>query len=387
MPTFTRRSFLAAGSLATLGWPSLTASVQADEPQLVVRQADPLNSEPPLPALVQQWITPNERFFIRSHAPTPKLDAKTHHVRVDGLVQRELKFTAEQLRQQFPWVEKAVTVTCAGNRRYEHSRTKPVGGVPWQEGAIGTAVWGGIPLAALLRHVGLQVGAKHVWFEGVDRIEHNADVIGFGGSVSLEKALSRDGGLPGAIVALEMNGQPLPLDHGYPVRMVIPGYIGARSVKWLGRIHVSDRPSPNHYMQTAYKVVTEDRPQAWAAAAPIETWPLNSILCNIAPGQKVRPGKVLLEGYALAPGYAARQIQAVEVSADGGQSWTRAKLSQRMQPFCWRLWRVELPIAAGTGELIVRARDNFGAVQPASVPWNLKGYLYNAWQRLPIETP
>src|SRR5262249_8853891 len=154
-----------------------------------------------------------------------------------------------------------VTLTCAGNRRSEFQGPK-IAGVPWGPGAIGNAAWSGISLAALLRRAGIREGAKHVWFEGADEIVDKSDTYPFGGSIPLDKALAGDDRAPAALLATKMNDKPLTAEHGFPLRGVVPGFIGARSVKWLKTIVVSDRPSPNHYLAAAYKVIKEETPAA-----------------------------------------------------------------------------------------------------------------------------
>lgn len=352
--------------------------------KLIVHEKSPHNAEPALADLLGGWITPVEHFYVRSHAPIPEVDLKLFRVVVDGLVERPLELSVAEL-SDLPQVESTATLTCAGNRRSEHNAFRKVKGVQWRAGAIGNAEWRGVPLSAILKKAGVKSEAKHVWFESVDKIEKDGGTIPFGASIPLEKARS-DGG-PDApsppIVALEMNGEPLAPDHGFPVRMVVPGYIGARSVKWLGRITVSDRPSPNHYVQTAYKVVTEDAPLAWAEAGPIYAFPLNAVVCDPASGAKLTPGKVTVRGYALPPG-GRRTIAKVELSTDGGRTWQPAKITTKNQPDCWTLWRSEIPVAANTNQLIVRATDSAGFVQPPLTPWNLKGYLFNAQHRVTV---
>lgn len=358
---------------------------QEDEEKLIVRTSDPLNAEPPLPALVENWITPNDRFFVRSHAPAPELDIKSFKIEVKGMVRNAGAFTVGELSETFDAVEQNATLTCAGNRRSEHSKTRRVSGVSWGAGAIGNAKWGGIRLADVLRKAGVLEGAKHVWFESVDEIAKNGSTFPFGGSIPLEKAMAGSDDNPGAMIAFHMNGEPLPLDHGYPARMVVPGFIGARSVKWLGKIVVSDEPSPNHYIQKAYKVVKEDEADLWKAAEPIYQYVLNSVICTPAPKAELQPGNIQVSGYALPPGTFDARIMKVELSLDEGKTWRETKLDDNSEPFCWRLWQAEVPVTAETEALVVRAIDSLGRTQPIRIPWNAKGYLYNAWHRVPLD--
>lgn len=382
---FLQGSSAAIAAAATLrlpgpGW----AAGEAVEKRLYVHSEVPMNAEPALGDLVKSWMTPLEHFYVRSHAPVPEVDETEFRLSVEGLVHQPLTLSMDQLRTKYPKQSVIATMTCAGNRRSEHSLVKEVKGVAWRAGAIGNARWTGTPLSAVLKQAVIKEGAKHVWFEGVDRVDHNNQVIPFGASIPLEKALTDTEAMPGTLLTYEMNDRPLPPNHGFPLRTVVPGYIGARSVKWLGRIVVSDRPSPNHYVATAYKLVTEGTDAEWAAATPLYEYPLNSVLCVPAAGAELKAGKVKVQGYTLAPGFAGRTVARVELSSDGGRTWTRARFREKPQPFCWRLWETEIRLPQGQHELIVRATDSAGTTQPQRVDWNLKGYMFNAWHRTPV---
>jgi len=359
----------------------------ADGPleQLKVHTKVPANAEPALAALAKEWITPVELFYVRSHAPVPEVDTEAYRLAVTGMVRQPLELSLAELSASKRQQTVTATMTCAGNRRSEHSRVKQVKGVPWEAGAIGNAQWTGVPLAAVLKRAGVAEGAKHVWFEGLDRIEKGGETISFGGSIPLAKAMSHQAEMPGALITTKMNGEPLTPDHGSPVRMVVPGYIGARSVKWLGKIVVSDRPSPNHYVSGAYKLVTEDEPQQWERAEPIYQYPLNSAICIPAAGATVKAGRITVRGYALPSGKPDAVLRKVEASADGGRNWKQAKLIGKRQAFCWQLWEGQLPASGMQATLLVRATDTTGASQPQRVDWNLKGYLMNAWYRTEVQ--
>ncbi|MEM6655882.1 MAG: molybdopterin-dependent oxidoreductase, partial [Planctomycetota bacterium] len=255
--------------------------------------------------------------------------------------------------------------------------------------AIGNATWTGVPLAVVLRRAGIADGAEHVWFDGLDRVERPGGVIPFGASIPLDKAMAEHrstagGAAPGALVVHAMNGRPLEPDHGFPVRTVVPGYIGARSVKWLGRITVSDRPHTNHYVATAYKLVQEDTAAAWAAAEPLDTFVLNSVTCVPAARGDVAAGVLTVRGYALAEGLPGRTVRRVELSIDEGRSWFAARFDRAARPFCWRLWSADVRATPAMQSIVVRAIDSAGATQPQTVAWNLKGYQFNAWHRTPV---
>jgi sulfite oxidase len=262
------------------------------------------------------------------------------------------------------------------------SAERPVSGVPWDAGAIGNARFQGPRLADVLQAAELQADAKHVWFEGLDPItEKDGSVAPFGGSIPLEKAMARGGE---SLVALAMNGAALAPEHGFPVRTVVPGYIGARSVKWLTKIVVSDRPSPNHYVAEAYKIVQSDSKEEAARAEPIYAYPINAAICTPAAGTILKAGRITVQGYALASGEPGCLVHKVEVSADGGRSWQTARLEGEGRPFVWQLWSLVLDLPVGKHTLAVRATDSKGHSMPERAEWNFKGYLYNGWHRVEV---
>lgn len=354
---------------------------------------EPRNGEPELSKLVQSWLTPTELFYVRSHAPNPVIDPASYRLKVEGLVRQPQELALDELNQ-LPQTSTTATLTCAGNRRAEYNGTvndgpeyenvPKVGGVLWEGGTIGNATWAGTLLANVLRRAGVTEGAKHVWYEGLDQIDKDGDVIAFGGSIPIGKAmLTGTAGAP--LLAHTMNGAPLTPDHGYPLRTVVPGYIGARSVKWLGKIVVSDRPSPNHYIQTAYKLVRKTEPLDWAEAGPLYRFPINAAICTPQPNTRVASGELELTGYALPAGKPGSQINQLLLSADNGKTWTAGELQGKRQDFCWQLWRGKVKVNANTKEILLRAADTSGDFMPARVPWNAKGYFRNSWYRLPIQ--
>jgi len=352
--------------------------------RLIVRSARPLNAEPALENLVESWTTPVESFYVRNHGTIPQIDAAAFRFSIEGLVDRPLQFSIDDLVKTFPIVETQATLTCAGNRRNEFTGPK-IGGVQWAGGAIGNAGWSGVRLAALLRQAGLQTGAKHIWFEGADEITDKGQMYAFGGSIPLEKALSGNERTSGPLLATRMNGKSLPQEHGYPLRCVVPGYIGARSVKWLRKIVVSDRPSPNHYLAQAYKLIADETPAALEAAAPLYEFAINSLICEPTPETPVKPGQLQVRGYALPFGADGRAVRQIELSTDAGQTWTDAKIVSPVKDFCWILWSAEVNITAQTERLIVRATDSAGQTQPREMVWNAKGYQYNAWHQVRLK--
>ncbi len=382
-----RQMLLASGGfLAAVTVPSgnvlaqRTAAESAKE--LVFRTTDPRNGEPQLEHLVQSWLTPTKHFYVRSHAPNPQINAADYRLQIEGMVRKPTSVSLADL-SQLPRQSVTATLTCAGNRRSEFNAEGKVGGVQWEAGAIGNATWDGVALADLLKQAELLESAKHVWFEGLDEIPRGHGTIPFGASIPLEKAMSREP-IPGALLVDQMNGAPLTADHGFPLRTVVPGYIGARSVKWLGKIIVSDRPSPNHYQATAYKIVAKPEPLDWSEAGPIYRYPINAAICTPAAGAKVRAGNVDVAGYVLPTGRAAARASSVHVSSDRGATWQPAELVGKSEPFCWQLWRATVAVTESADQLWVKAADQTGGFMPQRVAWNAKGYLQNSWYRSTI---
>ncbi len=380
-----RRTLLVTGTSLSVFHPYLNKlAVLASplNPQLKYHSYDPVNGEPSPAALIRSYITPIERFFVRSHAPNPKIDTTTYRLRVEGMVERPLSYSLPEL-QKFNEAEVVATLTCAGNRRSEFNKEKEIKGVPWGPAAIGNAIWRGIRLRDVLSLAGVQPGARHVWLEGLDTVQHDTRTFSFGGSIPIEKAMdSRSDGA--ALLGTQMNNKPLTPDHGFPLRAVIPGYIGARSVKWLGKIVVSDRPSPNHYLAAAYKLVNTPDSLSWSEAGPLYRYPINAAICVPEKNSILPAGKTLFRGYALPSGRVGCKIKSVLLSIDSGRTWQQANLGKSNNPFCWQLWDAQLNLVPETKSIIVRAEDTSGAWMPPRVAWNYKGYFQNAWYRLPV---
>jgi sulfite oxidase len=383
----TRRRFLGtaglAGAALVAGQAGCTVAGPAPDEtgELIVRQESPLNAEPKLERLVESWITPTKYFYVRSHGTRPAVDPGSFTLRIEGMVERPLSLSLEDL-ERFTTISVPATLQCAGNRRLEHSKVKPVAGVQWDAGAIGTAEWSGIRLAEVLQKAGLKTGAKHLWFEGLDTVALKDRQTAFGGGVPLDKGLR-----PETILALEMNGRALSREHGFPVRTIVPGYIGARSVKWLHRIVVSDRPSDNNFVARDYKMFPPEatpetvKPDSYE---PIYEMTLGSAICSPGPGARVKSGKVAVRGYAVSPGAPGASVARVDVSPDAGRSWVEARFRGNRSDFGWRLWEAELMLPSGESTLCVRATDSTGRTQPEKAAWNFKGYLNDSWHQVKV---
>jgi sulfite oxidase len=289
----------------------------------------------------------------------------------------------EDLLSGFPTTRLTATLQCAGNRRAEMTTVAPIPGeLPWDNGAISTAEWRGVRLHDVLNAAGVTAEAQHVDFTGLDQVSRQGHSFGFGGSIPLEKALSEE-----ALLAFEMNGKPLTALHGFPLRALISGYIGARSVKWLSSIHVQATPSQNYFYARAYQLFP---PQAkaetvdWDSGIKLGDYPVNAVICNPQEGERISGRSVRVLGYACAGG--GRSIARVDLSIDGGQTWVSAELKDSQSPWAWRLWQADLKLAAGQNEIVARARDSAANTQPEEVrqTWNFKGYLNNAWHRVQV---
>jgi hydroxyacylglutathione hydrolase len=359
--------------------PRAAPATTGKDPRLVIWSEEPLNAETPLDLLCDSTLTPNELFFVRNHGPIPEADPAAYRLTVRGLVGEPLTLSLENLRQRFEHVTLDAVVSCAGNRRSELAAIAPIPGqAPWGAGATGNARWGGIRLRDVLQAAGLETGAAHVAFTGMDRCTEEGEVTPFGASIPLTKALA-----PEVLLADEMNGKPLPPAHGYPLRVIVPGYIGARSVKWLATITVQNQPSTNYFQARTYRlypsrVRSETTPEQGFSLG--ET-PANSAICRPGQGAVINGPHVLVRGYALTGG--TREIERVETSLDQGASFTTARILDEHHAGAWRLWETELTLDPGVHELVVRAWDSAASTQPESPEgiWNLKGYLNNSWHR------
>jgi hydroxyacylglutathione hydrolase len=353
----------------------------AKHPSLVVWTEEPLNLETPLDLLCESPTTPTDLFYVRNHGPVPQVDPASYRLEVNGMVESPLRLSLEDLQRRFEPVELSATLTCAGNRRSELAAVDPIPGqVPWGPGATGNAVWGGVRLRDVLEAAGVDPQAAHVAFSGLDQCAEEGELLEFGGSVPLEKALGGD-----VLLVDEMNGEPLPPAHGFPLRVVVPGYVGARSVKWLSAITVQREPSANYFQARTYRLYparVRNETATGEHGFALGELPVTCAVCSPADGEVLSQGSVVARGYALTGG--TRRIEQVEVSLDGGTTFRAAELLDDDGPASWRLWRAELEVGPGPCELVVRAWDSAAATQPKDPAdvWNLKGYMNNAWHRV-----
>src|SRR5688500_7257721 len=347
---------------------------------VIVHEWEPFNAETDLAALAEAPVTDTDAFYVRGHGAVPELDPAAWRLRVHGLVERELDLSLTTLREAFRERTETVTLQCAGNRRAGLMAVRDVPGeAPWGPGATGTATWSGVALADVLALAGPLREAAHVGFDGADVATGVEPAQRFGGSIPLDKACR-----PEVLLAWAMNGQPLPAVHGAPLRVVVPGYIGARSVKWLERIEVRSRPWQGYFQHVAYRLLPEDGTPGPGAGMPLGLGALNADVLSPADGDTVAAGPVEVRGYAFAGG--ERHVARVDVSLDGGASWSQAELLDDLGPWAWRHWRITVDLAQGEHEIVVRAWDSSAATQPEdeAALWNPKGYVNNARPRIRV---
>jgi sulfite oxidase len=347
---------------------------------LVVHEEEPFNAETGLAALVEGPLTATDAFYVRAHGTVPEIDPAAWRLHVHGAVERELDLSLATLREALRERDVTATLQCAGNRRAGLIAIRDIPGeAPWGPGATGTATWTGVALADVLALAGPLREAAHVGFEGADFSEEATPTQRFGGSIPLDKA-SR----PEVLLAWAMNGEPLPLVHGAPLRVVVPGYIGARSVKWLERIEVRSTPWQGYFQHVVYRLLPEDGTQGPGAGMPLGLVALNSDVLSPADGETVAAGPVKVRGYAFAGG--ERHVARVDVSLDGDASWSQAELLEDLGRWAWRHWQITVDLSPGDHEILVRAWDSSAATQPEdeTALWNPKGYVNNARPRVRV---
>jgi DMSO/TMAO reductase YedYZ molybdopterin-dependent catalytic subunit len=344
--------------------------ISVEELQLAAR-----NHALPL-EILREPITPVGLHYLLIHFDIPAVDVGSYRLAIDGLVERPRSLSLADLQAR-PAVSFPVTLECAGNgRALLEPRWQSQ---PWLTEAVGTAEWTGTPLRPLLEEAGVAASATEVVFTGLDRgvqgdIEHD-----YARSLSLEDALRDE-----VIVAYAMNGAPLPPQHGYPARLIVPGWYGMTHVKWLRSITVVDSPFLGWQQDYGYKLRQSEED---ADAVPVTRMLPRSLLAP--PGVPVFFGRqrVLSAGPCELVGRAWSgwsPIERVEVSTDGGGSWMDAELDAEAPEFAWRGWRFSWDAPAGEHVLMCRATDGAGNVQPLEAEWNLEGYCNNGVQRVSV---
>jgi DMSO/TMAO reductase YedYZ molybdopterin-dependent catalytic subunit len=324
----------------------------------------PLNAETPIESL-RTWTTDNALFFKRNQGQIMQRPIKLSawKLNIDGLVKHNLTLGFEEIRRM-PKAEVANTLECSGNSR--SLLAEKASGNPWTVGGVGNAIWGGVWLRDLLAKAELEKDARHVSFEGFDKPLGKAG-IKFIRSIPLEKAMES------TLLAYEMNGQPLPLKHGYPMRALALGWTGANCVKWLHKITVLDQPHEGFFMDRVYRVFQKgEDPKTGKVVKEID---IKSIIVEPENAETLPAGIVPIRGAAYA-GEAG--IQTVDVSVDDGKTWQPARLIGPDETYAWRHWEY-LWEARQTGEfrIMTRATDTMGRQQPETANWNVLGYGNN----------
>jgi DMSO/TMAO reductase YedYZ molybdopterin-dependent catalytic subunit len=363
--------------------PALDDGVAAIDPEeaceraidagLVVHRAHPLNCETSIPALIGGVVMPNAHFYVRNHFQIPSLDASTWRLGVGGLVERPLSLSLRDLTRMRSETL-VVTLECAGNGR--SLLEPPVAGEKWDVGAVSTAEWTGVPLAEVLDRAGVRASAREVLFRGADggTVEGRAGPIRFERSLGLDVARGSE-----ALLAYAMNGERLPTQHGYPLRLVVPGWYAVTSVKWLTEIELIDGPFDGYYQADKYQFEWERGGEL--IREPVSLQRVRSLITEPAADEEVRSGDLVVRGVAWS---GAAPIARVEVSIGDGP-WQEARLVGERKRHSWQWWeliaRVDRP---GTIALRARATDLAGRTQPAEQEWNRLGYGNNAIRELPV---
>jgi sulfane dehydrogenase subunit SoxC len=346
------------------------SGISLEELQLAAR-----NHGLPLETL-RDPITPLGLHHLLIHFDIPQVDAGTWRLRIGGLVERPLELTLDDLHAR-PARTRAVTLECAGNGRALLSPR--AASQPWLSEAVGTAEWTGTPLAPLLEEAGLLADALEVVFSGLDRGVQGGVEHAYERSLPVADALRDD-----VLLAYAVNGQPLPPQHGFPLRLIVPGWYGMAHVKWLGAITALTEPFDGYQQAVAYRLYDAD-----GEAGPAVTRMMPRSL-TIPPGipdffsrdRVLDAGPCLLEGRAWS-GWGA--IARVELSTDGGETWDDARLGRQIGERAWRGWSHEWDASTpGSYAISSRATDAAGNVQPLEPAWNLKGYANNAVEHIPV---
>ncbi|HEX5226344.1 MAG TPA: sulfite oxidase [Bryobacteraceae bacterium] len=366
----TRRMLFATAAAAMLPrW--MKAADQADLARMLVRSPKPEDLEMPLDGFTE-WITPIDRFFVRCHTYTPKVNLSDWSLKIAGKVDHPLTLTLDELKK-FPRVELVGVLECAGNGRSFYQPR--VAGTQWDFGSVGNGRWTGVRLRDVLRKAGIQSSGKEILCDGADT--PLGKMQDFQRTITVEKAMH-----PDTLVAYEMNGQPLPVEHGFPLRVIAPGWAGDSWVKWLQHIEVLDHEFDGFWMKSAYRHPAQPVAPGTAVdpAAMIPVTDLNVKSVIAAPNGWAKPGAVRIRGTAWSN---SSPVSKVEVSLDGGKTWKTAKLGGRATQYGWRLWQVDWKAAEGKYTLIARATNAAGQSQPLMEQWNPNGYLWNTAQ--PVE--
>jgi len=349
------------------------ASRRAREAGLVFQREDPLNCETPLGALIGGSVMPTRRFYVRNHFQIPRLDPSSWRLEVGGLVERPSSLSLLDLHNMRS-LTLTVTMECAGNGRA--LLDPPTDGEQWGLGAVSVAEWTGVPLVDVLERAGVKAAAEEVLFRGADggTVAARSGVTRFERSLSVEAA--RD---PDVLLAYAMNGEPLPVEHGYPLRLVVPGWYGVAAVKWLTEIEAIGSPFTGFFQVDRY--IYEWERDRRVVREPVTLQRVRSLITEPSPDGEVEPGVLAVRGVAWS---GAGLIARVEVSVGDG-NWEAARLVGDQQGYGWHRWElITRTRKAGGTTLRARATDLAGNTQPERPEWNRLGYGSNAIHEVSI---
>ena len=343
----------------------------------IVLSEEPLVLETPVEKL-DGFITPTQSFYVRSHFPVPKIDKNKWRLRVEGEVEKPFEINFDDL-SKLEAKKIAVMLECAGNNR---SFLEPkVKGVQWGLGGVGNAEWTGVPLSILLDRAGVKASAREIILEGADRGKPGdpkspSQEFNFARSVPLDKA--RD-----VLLAYKMNGEELPAEHGFPLRAIVPGWYAVASIKWLQRIIVTEKPFNGYHQTLDYSFWKRDGEQArLTALSEIQT---KAVIISPSEDEIVAANSSACVRGAAWSG--TGEIKKIELSTDGGSTWSEAKLLGESKPNAWRLWEYEwkTPARGGKQRLIARATDSKGRTQPTERDPDRGTYMINHLLPIPVE--
>jgi sulfite oxidase len=344
-------------ALAAAAGTLVRPSEAAEGSSLIIRNARPLDAEAPIDAL-RTFETRNDLFFVRSHHLPPAESATPWTLAIDGDVKTPLTLSLDDLRRMKA-VKQAATLECAGNGRGRFALPN-TSGVQWQYGAVSNATWTGVPLSALLERAGVQESALHFWMEGGDKSPMPA-------APKFLRSIPRETALKDALIAYEMNGEPLPYLHGGPLRLVMPRWYGMAWTKWLTHIHCRATESDNHFQVRGYR---------WADGTPVNFMRVKSVITSPLEGGTVRPNSARVTGIAWT---GTGTVSKIEISGDDGKTWLPGKFTTEAKAGTWRLWEADLPISsAGAQRVRARATDTDGNTQPDQAAANPAGYGNNS---------